>query len=118
MNRWPLAAIPAASLVLLAACGGGGTGGPPDAPVAQPPAEIPPGEPVPGSVGADRPVLTAEECAAKGGSVVGDIGDGATHRPDYVCASGAAPIGNVQLGVEGSVCCAGGPAQGTSAPAP
>ena len=32
-------------------------------------------------------------------------GDGAIHRPDYTCQSGAKPIGHIALGVEGSVCC-------------
>ncbi|MCZ7684329.1 MAG: hypothetical protein M5U28_38365 [Sandaracinaceae bacterium] len=61
--------------------------------------------PPPDEQTAERPSLTAEECEQQGGTVVGDIGDGATHRPDYVCASGRPPIGNVALGVEGSVCC-------------
>jgi len=58
-----------------------------------------------------RPELTAEECEAGGGSVVGDIGDGATQRPDYRCPSGAEPTGNIRaaeggpMAVEGSVCC-------------
>lgn len=61
----------------------------------------------------ERPQLTAEECTASGGSVVGDIGDGAIHRPDYRCPSGAAPSGSIQspsdgpVAVEGSVCCPG-----------
>lgn len=66
---------------------------------------------------ADRPELTTEACEAKGGKVVGDIGDGAVHRPDYKCESGLAPIGRVALGVEGSVCCTGAaptPAASTS----
>jgi hypothetical protein len=60
---------------------------------------------------AKRPSLTQQECEAQGGAVTGDIGDGATQRPDYVCASGKAPLGNVSapkggpIGVEGSVCC-------------
>lgn len=60
---------------------------------------------------AERPVLTAEQCEASGGAVVGDIGDGAVHRADYVCASGAKPTGSIQapeggpIGVEGAVCC-------------
>lgn len=118
MTAW-FPALALLACVPLAACGG-------STPAPSPPATTadgttmtppPPGEPIP-PAGADRPVLTSEECAARGGSVVGDIGDGATHRPDYLCASGAAPLGNVQLGIEGSVCCPGGPAQGTSAPAP
>lgn len=54
---------------------------------------------------AERETMTAEECEAQGGEVVGDIGDGAIHRPDYVCPSGQPPIADVPLGVEGSVCC-------------
>ncbi|MBL8740654.1 MAG: hypothetical protein JNK04_06165 [Myxococcales bacterium] len=52
-----------------------------------------------------RREISQEDCTAKGGSVVGDIGDGATHRPEFRCPSGSPPIGNVPLGVEGSVCC-------------
>lgn len=59
----------------------------------------------------ERKALTQEECEAQGGSVVGDIGDGATQRPDYMCPSGGAPLGNITppaggpVPVEGSVCC-------------
>lgn len=53
----------------------------------------------------ERPLLSTEECEQQGGTVVGDIGDGATMRPDYVCPSGGQPLGNVPLGIEGSVCC-------------
>jgi predicted small lipoprotein YifL len=53
----------------------------------------------------ERASMTAEECTAQGGDVVGDIGDGAVHRPDYLCPSGEPPIGTVPLGIEGSVCC-------------
>lgn len=55
--------------------------------------------------------LTAARCEAAGGKVVGDIGDGATHRPDYKCESGKAPLGSIvgddgkAVGIEGSVCC-------------
>ena len=56
--------------------------------------------------------LTADECTAAGGQVVGDIGDGAIHRPDYRCpTSGAPPIGHVTsepgqpTAIEGAVCC-------------
>lgn len=56
--------------------------------------------------------LTASACEDQGGTVVGDIGDGAVHRPDYVCESnGQPPIGTIvaeeggPIGVEGSVCC-------------
>ena len=62
----------------------------------------------------ERSTLTSTECEAKGGQVVGDIGDGAIHRPDYRCAdSGQAPVGDIvqrpsddgPVAVEGSVCC-------------
>lgn len=73
--------------------------------------------PVPGETEAappaERPQLTAEDCAAQGGTLVGDIGDGAIHRPDYRCPSGAEPSGTITsagggpIAVEGSVCCPG-----------
>ena len=55
--------------------------------------------------------FTAAECEAEGGTVVGDIGDGAIHRPDYTCENGEPPLGDIKategepMGVEGSVCC-------------
>ena len=58
-----------------------------------------------------RPSVTAEACEAGGGLVVGDIGDGAIHRPEYRCANGAAPTAGIQaagggpIAIEGSVCC-------------
>lgn len=59
-----------------------------------------------------RPELTAAACEAEGGTVVGDIGDGAIHKPDYLCPdSGEAPIGTIvadadgPIAIEGSVCC-------------
>jgi len=58
-----------------------------------------------------RNALTQQACEAQGGSAVGDIGDGATHRPDYVCPSGKPPLGNIAppeggpMAVEGNVCC-------------
>lgn len=80
---------------------------PSEAPAAESPAEAPPGSGEPPA----RPELTAEACEASGGAVVGDIGDGAIHRPDYRCPSGAAPSGVIRapeggpMGVEGAVCC-------------
>lgn len=60
----------------------------------------------------DRPGVTAAACEEQGGKVVGDIGDGAIHRPDYKCPdSGNAPIGSIiadpggPVAIEGSVCC-------------
>jgi hypothetical protein len=58
-----------------------------------------------------RPALTAAACEAQGGKVVGDIGDGAIHRPEYRCESGEPPIGSITpdaggpVAIEGSVCC-------------
>jgi len=58
-----------------------------------------------------RHELTAEACEQSGGMVVGDIGDGAIHRPDYRCSSGAKPSGTIRapeggpMSVEGAVCC-------------
>lgn len=74
----------------------------------QPGAESPPAEqPQPAGTS-----MTATECEAQGGKVVGDIGDGAIHRPDYVCPeSGQPPLGTITpeaggpVAVEGSVCC-------------
>lgn len=55
--------------------------------------------------GDERPSMTADECTAAGGTMVGDIGDGAIHRPEYRCENGQPPIASVPLGIEGSVCC-------------
>ena len=58
-----------------------------------------------------RPTLTAQACEASGGSLVGDIGDGAIHRPEYRCPNGAKPSGSIRaaeggpMAIEGSVCC-------------
>ena len=56
--------------------------------------------------------LTAQQCQEAGGEVVGDIGDGAIHRPDYRCArSGNPPLGPIAApadqpqAIEGAVCC-------------
>jgi hypothetical protein len=95
----------------LFACGGSET--PPEAPSGSAPLEAPAAAPPPApSEGApSRAEVTAEACESGGGKVVGDIGDGAIHRPDYRCPSGAAPTGNIRapeggpMGVEGSVCC-------------
>jgi hypothetical protein len=59
----------------------------------------------------ERTALTQEQCEAQAGHVVGDIGDGATHRPDYRCPAGKPPLGNIvspaggPIATEGSVCC-------------
>lgn len=56
--------------------------------------------------------LSEAQCKAAGGAVVGDIGDGAIHRPGYRCAkSGEPPLGHITspagqpMAVEGAVCC-------------
>jgi len=94
----------------LLACGGSQS--PPETPNETPPASEP-GTPS-GATNDEkpaRPELTAEACESSGGTVVGDIGDGAIHRPDYRCPSGAAPSGTIKapaggpIAVEGSVCC-------------
>jgi hypothetical protein len=62
---------------------------------------------------ADRTALTQQQCKERGGVVVGDIGDGATHQADYVCPGGKPPLGDIEpaasgpIAVEGSVCCLG-----------
>ncbi len=71
----------------------------------------PPTKEAPASTAAERPAMTAAECEASGGRVVGDIGDGAIHRPDYTCEGGKPPTGSVRaaegepVAIEGSVCC-------------
>lgn len=87
--------ICALGLLVGCACGSGAS-------QSQEPVTAPPSEPTRRE---ERPAITSEECEQQGGTVVGDIGDGATQRPDYVCPSGQPPIGSVALGVEGSVCC-------------
>lgn len=71
-----------------------------------------PEAPSPPDMPAEKAALTATECTAKGGEVVGDIGDGAVHRPDYRCAAtGEAPLGQIApdpggpIPIEGAVCC-------------
>ncbi len=86
-----------AFLFLAAACGGSSGSDEPSDPGDGSGDEAPPS--------AERPETTAAACEAAGGSVVGDIGDGAIHRPDYRCPDGQAPTGSIPLGVEGSVCC-------------
>jgi hypothetical protein len=74
-----------------------------------PPQTAPTGDPA--MAAPDRKALTQEECEAQQGTVMGDIGDGATQRPDYVCPSGKPPLGSIAppaggpVAVEGSVCC-------------
>jgi len=91
-----------------AACGGA------SAP-ARTPARAPQPSAEPASKSGEEPTarttLTAQACEADGGSVVGDIGDGAIHRPEYRCPNGAKPTGSIgaaeggPIAIEGSVCC-------------
>ncbi len=53
-----------------------------------------------GSGAASGP-MSAEECAAQGGQVKGDIGDG-----KVACDEGQRDLGRVNQGIEGAVCCA------------
>ena len=82
---------------------------PPDAPPNSEPTPSP--SPSPSEGESARPAVTAQACEAGGGSVVGDIGDGAIHRPEYRCANGALPTGSIRaeaggpIAIEGSVCC-------------
>jgi hypothetical protein len=93
MIRWAIA-------VVLAGCGS-----------SQPPPQAPPTDPA--TIAPQRKSLPQEECTAQGGTVVGDIGDGATQRPDYLCPSGKKPLGNIAppaggpVAIEGAVCCPG-----------
>jgi len=58
-----------------------------------------------------RPLLTRAQCRAEGGTVIGDIGNGAIHRPEYRCESGQPPIARITyldgepIATEGEVCC-------------
>jgi hypothetical protein len=59
-----------------------------------------------------RDEATRQECIEDGGMIVGDIGDGATRRDDYLCESnGEPPIANIvpvegtPVAREGEVCC-------------
>lgn len=94
-------------LLLLAGCEKKNTSEPTGDATPPPTSDTPP----PSQGDAERPSMTAPECEAKGGTVVGDIGDGAIHRPDYTCESGKPPIGSVRaaegapVAIEGQVCC-------------
>jgi len=70
----------------------------------------------------NRTTTTRQECTDDlNGTIVGDIGDGATQRNDYVCESnGQAPLANIvtapgdeTIAVEGEVCCGGGQGETT-----
>ena len=95
--------------VLLAACSKPAT-----EPATTPEPEAKPDEPTPPAEGnhEERPGMTAAACEAQGGKVIGDIGDGAIHKPGYTCPdSGNPPLGSITaepggpVAIEGSVCC-------------
>lgn len=72
------------------------------------------------STSAARPTLTRKECLDQGGSIVGDIGNGAIFREDYRCVSnGEPPLADIvplpgePVATEGEVCC-GPPSDGTT----
>lgn len=96
--------------VFAAGCGGASEVPPQAAPGPAETSEAWPAPPPEESAPA-RPLITREECEASGGAVVGDIGDGAIHRAEYRCPSGAEPSGNIKapeggpVPVEGAVCC-------------
>ena len=60
---------------------------------------------------ADLPPMTRAQCGVEGGTVIGDIGNGAIHRADYRCESGQSPIARITylegepIASEGEVCC-------------
>lgn len=87
--------------MILAGCG---SSKPQEAPQTPPAAEAPSGT-------SDRKAIAQADCESQGGTVVGDIGDGATQRPGYMCPSGKAPLGSIAPAeggptpVEGAVCC-------------
>lgn len=98
----------AALALFTVGCAKTGTDGPAPAPTGEAPADASAGSP---DAPAERPALTDAECQAKGGTVVGDIGDGAIHKPDYKCEGGQPPLGSIRaegdapVAIEGSVCC-------------
>ena len=107
-----------ALLALATACSkGGAPAKEPDDDVevtGQPVLDVQPGEDPPNPANPNlpaRPELTAAECAAQGGDVIGDIGDGAIYQEAYMCPSGERPSGNIvpsddaPAAVEGAVCC-------------
>jgi hypothetical protein len=98
-------ALAFAGVLCAAGCGGRQS-------VTAPPGTTPPHRTSPGGDDEVRGSFTPEQCAAAGGEVVGDIGDGAVRTPDYRCPkSGHRPIGTIvtepgqPIGVEGAVCC-------------
>ncbi len=64
-----------------------------------------------GEATAGAAALTVGACLDEGGEVVGDPGDGSVFEPDYVCPSGASPLGildfepGMPFPKNGGVCC-------------
>lgn len=63
-----------------------------------------------------RPTFSRQECLDAAGVIVGDIGEGAIHRDDYLCEltqqppiADIVPIQGEQVAIEGEVCCASRP---------
>ncbi len=79
---------------MLAACGGS------DKPDSTTPAPDPTTDPTTDEPTGEPTMMTNEQCAAAGGTVVGDIGDGSVQ-----CAAGMVEIGNVSGGIEEQLCC-------------
>ena len=58
-----------------------------------------------------REIISQAQCQSQGGSIVGDIGNGAIFTPEFRCPSGQPPIANIGFSdgeptpVEGAVCC-------------
>lgn len=64
------------------------------------------------AAGQEQKTLSNAECVAAGGVVVGDPGNGSTHRSDYLCEqTGEPPIAIIMpaegepIPIEGAVCC-------------
>lgn len=60
----------------------------------------------------ERESMSRQDCVELGGTVVGDIGNGAIYEDDYVCdGTGEPPIGNIlpaddePIATEGEICC-------------
>jgi hypothetical protein len=96
--------------LLLVACNKPSSTPPADSP--KPATEEPATDETPAADPDVRPEITAAACEEQGGKVVGDIGDGAIHQPDYRCPeSGEPPVGTIipepggPVAIEGAVCC-------------
>lgn len=110
MKRWTLA-MAGLGLLLTVGCAKGTVDEPAPTVAPEPTDETQPVTPQPEQTTTERPAMTRAECEAGGGTLVGDIGDGAIHRPDYLCESGRPPMGTIRaeggepIAVEGEVCC-------------